>query len=116
MAATSLSNAYMDRYGNHDLVFSGETRTSWQEFHDEVEVHLILEAVEHLDYPQTVCLHQDVPLSTDVTDLTKGAHMHIHTGLKGPNSSKSSSGWILLPLLLTCSFSSMSALRRIFMA
>lgn len=43
--------------------------TSRKKLHDEVQVHLVLEAVEHLDHPQAVCLHQDVPLSTNVTDL-----------------------------------------------
>ena len=43
--------------------------TSGQELHDEVEVHLVLEAVEHLHHPQAVRLHQDVPLSPDVTHL-----------------------------------------------
>lgn len=43
--------------------------TSRKELHYEVEVHLILEAVEHLDHPQAVCLDQDVPLSTNMTNL-----------------------------------------------
>lgn len=44
--------------------------TSWQELHDEVEVQLVLEAVEHLDDPQAVGLHQDVSLRSDVAHLT----------------------------------------------
>lgn len=48
--------------------------TSWKELHDEVEVHLVLEAVEHFDDPQTVRLHQDVPLGADVS------HLHTETG------------------------------------
>ena len=34
-----------------------ECLTSWKKLHDEVEVHLILEAVEHFDHPQAVCLY-----------------------------------------------------------
>lgn len=47
-----------------------EGLTSRQELHDEVQVHLILEAVEHFDHPQAICLYQNVPLSTDMTNLT----------------------------------------------
>lgn len=53
-----------------------KVHTSWQKFHDKVEVHLILETVEHFDHPQAVSLHQDVPLSTDMTNLTKGPGTH----------------------------------------
>lgn len=56
-----------------------EGRTSRQELHDEVEVHLILEAVEHFNHPQAVCLHQDIPLSTDMTHLSdRVTQQHTH--------------------------------------
>lgn len=48
--------------------------TSRQELHDEVKVPLILEAVEHLDHPGAVRLHQDVAFSSNMSDLqTEGA-------------------------------------------
>ena len=45
--------------------------TSRQELHHEVEVGGVLEAVEHLDHPLMVRLHQDVPLRPHVLERTK---------------------------------------------
>ena len=60
-----------------DSVVEVRGQTSRQELHDEVEVHLILEAVEHLDNPQTVCLYQNIALSTNMTNLTdRDNHKH----------------------------------------
>ncbi len=44
-------------------------QTSRQELHDEIQVSLVLEAVEHLDHPGTICLHQDIPLCPDMSNL-----------------------------------------------
>lgn len=43
--------------------------TSRKKLHDEVEVHFILETVEHFYHPQTVSFNQDVSLSPDMTHL-----------------------------------------------
>lgn len=59
-------------------IVGSEGHTSRQELHDEVEVHLVLETVEHFDDPQAICLYQDVPLSTDMTDL-RDRQGHTHT-------------------------------------
>ncbi len=50
-----------------NLMFS--VQTSRQELHDEVEVPLVLEAVEHLDHPGAVRLHQNIPLCPDMSNL-----------------------------------------------
>lgn len=46
-------------------------QTSRQELHDEVQVPLVLEAVEHLDHPGTIRLHQNIPLCSDVSNLQR---------------------------------------------
>lgn len=81
--------------------------TSRQKLHDEVEVPLVLEAVEHLDHPSAVCLHQYVPLCPDVSDLQEEEEQHqcINVLVRG--------GAVKY---CTCSFSSMSAFLKIFMA
>ena len=56
--------------------------TSRQELHHEVEVGGVLEAVEHLDHPGVVHLHQDVPLRPHVGHLLLLHHLrlpqHLH--------------------------------------
>lgn len=60
-------------------------QTSRQELHDEVEVPLVLEAVEHLNNPGAVCLHQDVPLRPDVSHLLFLQHVRFPQNLHGVN-------------------------------
>lgn len=62
------SNARVKQIINyHHLELS--VQTSRQELHNEVEVPLVLEAVEHFDHPGAVRLHQNIPLCPDMSNL-----------------------------------------------
>lgn len=62
-------------------------QTSRQELHNEVEVPLVLEAVEHLDHPGAIRLHQNIPLCPDVSNLQrhqrKTRTLRIQAGRRG---------------------------------
>lgn len=82
------------------------THTSRQEFHDEVEVHFVLKTVEHLDHPEAIGLHQDVPLGPDVTDLRGGEGFKDICQVQGLSSAG-------LPVLFpACQLSEGSSLHR----
>jgi len=94
---------------------NGSVLTSRQELHDEVEVPLVLEAVEHLDHPGAVRLHQNISLCPDMGDL-QGDRRQRETPTKCGSRFHGVSLTFTRSALPTCSFSSMSAFLKIFMA
>lgn len=54
------------------MTFCTSVLTSRQKLHDEIQIAFILKAVEHLNYPGAISLHQDISLGPDMSHLPQG--------------------------------------------
>ena len=52
-----------------------------EKLHDQIQIHEILERIKHLYNPGIVCLFKDISLSTDVSHLIFGEHVHFAKNL-----------------------------------